>query len=65
MATSSIFSDVKITESESANKFLLALYAAEKKETVIDESSIVPSLTKEELKKILAQKKVDESCKHH
>lgn len=57
MATSSIFSNVKIADRNSATEFINAVIKAEKSKVNSNTVSSVPSISKEQIKEILVQKK--------
>lgn len=57
MATSSIFSNVKISGRKATESFANAISVSQKHNDQVSECSAIPSMNKEEIRKVFAQKK--------
>ncbi len=57
MATSSIFSNVKISDRKATESFVNAVTVAERNNNQSSECSVIPSMDKDQIKKAFAQKK--------
>lgn len=57
MATSSIFSNVKISDRKATESFINAVTVAEKHNSQVSECSVIPSMDKDQIRKAFAQKK--------
>ena len=57
MATSSIFSNVKISGRKATERFANAISVSQKHNNQVSECSVIPSMDKDQIRKAFAQKK--------